>query len=676
MIKKIIKYCVVIFLITNIAWSYALTDSQKGTILNNFKKKQYDLLFDSNIWNFSNEFSDIFNISKKVDIYNNIWDSNKSRREEIEKKRLETLNKIESLEWSIKQLDKDIIDAWKRIQNINKNVIKVKKEIEINSQTINILKKKIKDNTEILLDYLVYIYKKSNTIYEDDKVDNLKSILLNDENISDLMNDLYFKWIIQVTWKKLIDNHRKYISDLYLNKIKLKRQELNLKSLRKMWIIQRKMLSDKKKYKERILTVSKWKQSYYSKYIKDKLKIERKLQLKSFKEKIRFNALRNDILKKYNCKFVDLSNEYTTEARSLSKKCLNINKMIYSEKKLDESWKKSNLNFIWPVEPTMWISAYFHDTSYKKDFWSVHEAIDIIAPQWTPIKAPADWYVVHITPPNSEDYAYVAIKHFDWYMTVYGHVSDVLVKEFDFVKKWEVFAQTWWEFWTLWAWYMTTWPHLHFEVFKNKHYIDPFTVLDLSHIQFSKLPEKYEFKFYSDFKKRRGYDFKKRDANSRIFKLVWNTEVERQKYLINNYAVPAFKNWQMWVDESLDWNIDPSFVMCIWLAETTLWRNLASAYNVWNVWNNDRWDRKILKNARSWVYLIINTLNNKYFDKYTHLNEMSWAWRKITGLSSCKDKWTFCYATDTENWHRNIIKCLSHLKWTYVPDDYNFRLNK
>jgi murein DD-endopeptidase MepM/ murein hydrolase activator NlpD len=500
--------------------------------------------------------------------------------------------------------------------------------------------------------------------------------LLNDESISDLMNDLYFKWIIQVTWKKLIDNHRKYISDLYLNKVKLNKQESNLKKLRKMWIIERKILADKKAYKERILKVSKWKQSYYSKYINDKLKIEKQLQLKSFKEKIRFNTIKKDILKKYNCKFVDLSNEYTAEARALSKKCLNINKMIYSESQLEKSWKESVIHFIWPVEPTRWISAFFHDAWYKKDFWTVHDAIDIITPQWTPIRAPADWYVVHITPPNSEDYAYVAIKHANWYMTVYGHVSDVLVKEFDFVKKWEVFAQTWWEFWTLWAWFMTTWPHLHFEVFKDREYIDPLTVLDLSHIQFSRLPEKYEFKFYRDFKDRRWYEFQNKTKNSRVFKLEWNNEVERQKYLINNYATPAFKNWQMWVDESLDWNIDPSFVMCIWLAETTLWRNLASAYNVWNVWNNDRWDRKALQNARSWIYLIISTLDNKYFNRYSHVNEMSWAWRRITDLPSCKEKWIYCYATDTENWHRNVIKCMSHLKWTYVPDDYNFRLDK
>jgi len=72
LIKKIITFLIVLLLITPVTWTYALTDSQKGAILDNFKKKQYDLLFESNLGDFTNEFTDIFNISKKVDIYENI----------------------------------------------------------------------------------------------------------------------------------------------------------------------------------------------------------------------------------------------------------------------------------------------------------------------------------------------------------------------------------------------------------------------------------------------------------------------------------------------------------------------------------------------------------------------------------------------------------------------------
>ncbi len=657
------------FLLFSIAWwvSYALTNNQKGAILDNFKEKQYDLLFESNLWDFSSEFSDIFDISKKVSIYSKKWDENQEERHELEEKNEELLDKITSLELSVKQLDIDIKIALLKVDKINKKIITTKREKEINEKTIADLNKKVSENMETLLEYMVYIYKKTNTAYEKNQIDNLKSILLNGEDISDMINDLYFKWLIQITWKKLVDNHRKYVSQLYLKKVELEKQEENLKKLRKMWIIEKKVLSDKKDFKERLLEVSKWQQKLYEDYVKDKLNIEKNMILKSFKEKLKFNNVRDSILKKYNCEFVDVSKN-TAEVRALRWKCLDINKMIYSESKLKKA-DTEGYNFeYWPVYPDTGITAYFHDKEYKKDFWSEHDAIDIAIEQGTPIRAPADWYVVYIEEPDSQDYAYIALKHHDWYMTVYGHISDVLVDEFDYVKAWEVFAQTGWEFGTFGAWFMTTWPHLHFEVFRDREYVDPLTVLDLSHIQFTRVPEKYKIKFYSDFKLRRWYEFKNKTEKSRVFVLKWDNEIERQKYMLEKYAVGTFNDWQMWVDEALDWNVDPSFAMCIWLAETTLWKYLKTPFNIWNIWNTDSWDTKTFPNARSWVYWMIKTLNNRYLWQYNELRLLSRYWNH--------DPRKPIYASSPDNWHRNIVKCLSHLKWTYVPDNFNFRLTE
>jgi len=269
-----------------ITWANALTNFQKWAILDNFKKQQYELLFESDLGDFSSEYSDIFDISKKVGIYEDIWDKVEKDREEVQAKNIELLEKITSLQDSIEQLDLDIENTLIKVDKINKSVIQVKKEIEVNEQTISILKRKISENMDILLEYLIYVYKKWNTVYEDKEIDNLKSILLNEEDISDVINDLYYNSIIQVTWKKLIDNHRSYIAELYLKKVNLEKQEEDLKKLRKTWIIEKKILADKKTFKERILTVSKWQQSFYQKYVYDKLQIERSVQIKAFKEKM------------------------------------------------------------------------------------------------------------------------------------------------------------------------------------------------------------------------------------------------------------------------------------------------------------------------------------------------------------------------------------------------------
>ncbi len=664
MIKTPYIFTFFIILLLPFSWSYAISSSDKWTILDRFKQKQYELLFESNLWDISKEFTDIFDVTKKVNIYESVSGKAWAERAEIEEKNNEVLEKITNLEESISQLDIDISNSTLKIKKINEGIINTKSEIKINTKTISILQKKISENMDILLEYLVYIYKKQNTVYEDKEIDNLKSILLNEEDIWDIINDLYFNWIIQVTWKNLIDKHRKYINDLYIKKIELDKEQENLKKLRKLWIIEKKVLDDKKNFKIRILGISKWQQSFYKKFISDKIQVEKNLQVKIFKEKLKFNIIRNNILKKHNCEFVDLSKN-STETKWLNWKCLDINKMIYSETKLGRSTTDIVNFFDWPIPPNRGISSFFHDTGYKKMLWSEHDAIDIRAGQWTPIRAPADWYIMYVEKPLTGDYAYIAVKHQNWYITVYWHISDVFVKEYDYIKRWEIFGLTWWDPGTLWAWYLSTWPHLHFEVYRDKEYVDPMTSLDLSYIDFSKIPEKYKYKFYNDFKERKWYEFKNKSKNTRTFKLQWWNEIERQQYLISRYTIWAFNNWQMWVDEALAWNIDPSFVMCVWLAETSLWKNLKTPYNIWNVWNTDSWAVRTFPNARSWVAAMIRTFNNKYLSQYNELKYLSRFWNNNPKKP--------IYASSPENWHNNIIKCLSHLKWTYVPDDYNFR---
>jgi hypothetical protein len=245
----------------------------------------------------------------------------------------------------------------------------------------------------------------------------------------------------------------------------------------------------------------------------------------------------------------------------------------------------------------------------------------------------------------------------------------LMVKQYDFVKKWEVFAKTWWEFWTNWAWLMTTWPHLHFEVYKDKEYVDPLDYLDLSELWEWYIPteQKYIYKFMDDYRLKNWAEYDWELSNQvNTFNLTWESEVDRQKDLLARYAAPEFQDWNIWVEESIDWNVDPSFVMCLWLAETWLWRNLKTPYNIWNVWNTDSWAVKDFQNARSWVYSIVSTLNNKFLGSYTKLNQLSRYWNKDWAI----------YASSPLNWHRNITRCLTALKQKRVPDDFNFRIGE
>lgn len=116
--------------------------------------------------------------------------------------------------------------------------------------------------------------------------------------------------------------------------------------------------------------------------------------------------------------------------------CNYIDQYYQAEKKLrDEYLGKEKTEFVWPIAPEAGIGAYFKDPLYHKALGAPHYAIDIRAHQGTDIIAPASGYVIYLNSPRRGNYSYLAIKHPDGFITVYGHLSEVFVDRFDFVEK-------------------------------------------------------------------------------------------------------------------------------------------------------------------------------------------------------------------------------------------------
>ena len=148
------------------------------------------------------------------------------------------------------------------------------------------------------------------------------------------------------------------------------------------------------------------------------------------------------------------------------------------------------------------------------------------------------------------------------------------------------------------------------------------------------------------------------------FSLKGNSEEDRQKYLLDTYASPDFQDWNMWVDTSLENHIDPSFLMFVGLAETTLGNRLKTAYNIGNIGNTDAGSVYVFDTATEGLDWMGQTFNNKFLSSYMHVSDLS-RWGNETGA---------IYASSNANWHNNVIRCLSALKGRFVEDDYNFRI--
>lgn len=135
----------------------------------------------------------------------------------------------------------------------------------------------------------------------------------------------------------------------------------------------------------------------------------------------------------------------------------------------------SDFDPIWTV--TGPVTTLFHDPNYIFRSYFEHDAIDISAPQGTPIKAADSGVVAIVKFDGSTNYAYVMIVHARNFATVYGHVSAVYVEPDQVVQKGQIIAAVGGLPGTSGAGQFTTGSHVHFGVRLNGIPVDPLLYL-------------------------------------------------------------------------------------------------------------------------------------------------------------------------------------------------------
>ena len=210
-------------------------------------------------------------------------------------------------------------------------------------------------------------------------------------------------------------------------------------------------ISEIKKSKITLLEYTKWKEEY-------------------FKEQIELNK------KKILSTLIEISNAQKNQKIYVQK----IEQMEWSLNAQDSNWDPYDISkfsstwpdFIWPVDPLKWITAFYNDKSYEEIFWIKHNWLDIKVDQGSEVRAIANAFVLKVEQ-NWLDYSYVILVHKGDKQTVYGHLSQINVKQWDTILKWDTIWLSWGLPWTYWAWILTTGPHLHFEFHVKWKVIDP-----------------------------------------------------------------------------------------------------------------------------------------------------------------------------------------------------------
>lgn len=144
----------------------------------------------------------------------------------------------------------------------------------------------------------------------------------------------------------------------------------------------------------------------------------------------------------------------------------------------------------WPVPPNSGITAFYHDVSYKKALGVEHNAVDIRTAHGSKVVSAADGIVTKVAD-NGMAYSYIIIAHPDNVVTLYGHMSEMMVEDGEVVRQGQIIGLSGGTPGTKGAGWLTTGAHLHFEVFKNFQHVDPLIYLPLAFVPVASLPEKY-----------------------------------------------------------------------------------------------------------------------------------------------------------------------------------------
>lgn len=371
---------------------------------------------------------DIQDLNRQIDVKKREIESLDQKQKELEEQigqkenEKKTLNnQLEIVEDNIEQTEMRIEKTGKEIERTAFEIDNLEIEITEKEMEIDKQKKNLSETIRIMYQY-------------DQK--NLLEIIFAYDSFSNFVDEWQNMEKLQGRGKEVLDNIKKIKQDLESKQIDLKKQKESLDNLKVRLDGERSQLDYIKQGKERLLR-------------------ETQMQEEKFQE---------------------LLEEARAEQEAANAEIQNLQFQIQSQyiQTQPDTWKDlgGKGNLAWPIMPSMGISAYFMDPNYYAAFGINHYAIDVPTPQGTPIHAPADGVVVK-NRDAGYGYSYIMIYHGSNLSTVYGHVSGFAAAEGQKIKKGDVIGYTGGTPGTRGAGWLTTGPHLHFEVRINGNPVDP-----------------------------------------------------------------------------------------------------------------------------------------------------------------------------------------------------------
>ena len=414
----------------------------------------------------------------------------------IEEK-LEPIRKeIETLKNQIDLLNSQLIESKEKIKNVEFQI--AEKQIVLKDLMWDLNKSSISLDIQrqVALDYILLVYEEEERFLDfyDESSSTLK-LLLADNSVSENLLGKEYSEVLEATGRKLFyDLHDKKI-ELEEKQMTIEREKAQLDELSNSLNHERRILQEGRASKKDLLEKTRGEEEEFQKLLDESIQqqLESAIAIQNMQDNIEYIEQKLDLLDDSLEKIEVLS------ADSVEAEALELIEAEVEEKEgemldefegnIDEDVEGKRQNILsWPVPPLA-ITAYFHDPTYPSR-WGVHQAIDLRARQFTEIVAPANAYVFQ-TKDNGMGYSYIILAHKNKLITVYGHVTEILVKAGTVVKEGEVIGLSGGTPGTKGAGWQTTGPHLHFEVWFNGGQVDPLDYLPIFELPIEYIPDRF-----------------------------------------------------------------------------------------------------------------------------------------------------------------------------------------
>jgi len=524
-----------------------------------------------------------------------------------------------------------IQNTTEQIDTMMRRVAGYKRNIDNTAAIIRKLRREIDDIKKLIEEFAIFLYQTNNFIAnpENGIIDEVK-LLIHSDNIPHTLANQQLVWwlLVQFTTllEKLSESEQQHIQAI----IKLNELRMNTKHDIIVYGAELEKMQQKKVY------------------------------LTQFIELYRNGSLQSN---KINTVFQNpkaVHESIMNMVDDIAKKTYNVWFNIFDALK-ELEWLNTNIKMrheiARPIYPIEKIIHFFDDSSFRDKEWYPHWWIQVAAAQWTPVYSVRDGIVYHVSDHDGIAINWILVLHTDGYISTYSYMNNIVVQPWDLIRRWQLLWYSGWEPWTKWAWFIAPGANLTFSLFKNGTPIDPLILADVSVVANRNiLPDIYSIKHLRD-KYARGVDV------SNLPIIEGNSPDERAQRFLYTYGVWVYKTLWFWNNAIIDTNIDRDMVICVAFAESTLGKYLSTSNNIGNVGNNDRWDRFSFWSALAWARAIAQTLNNQFL----------WHYHTIDQLSRYGNPDGKIYASSPINRQSNVTKCLSQIKWYYVPEDFPFR---